>query len=92
MKILRLLNNQNLSIIIISLLLSLSSFAEEKLVDIWNLDKDVTEKISEENLSVEEKNEEIFFKYIPKKIDKRKFNKETSKENPFEVLKNLNLN
>ncbi len=60
MKILRLLNNKNLSIIIISLLLSFSSLAEEKPVDIWNLEKEKTEKISEENISVEEKNEEIF--------------------------------
>ena len=58
MKILKLLNNKNLSIIIISLLLSISSIAEEKPVDIWNLDKKETQNISEENLSVE-KNEEI---------------------------------
>ena len=45
MKILKLLNNKNLSIIIISLLLSFSSIAEEKPVDIWNLDKKET-KIS----------------------------------------------
>ena len=57
MKTLKLLNNKNLSIIIISLLLSLSSIAEEKPVDIWNLDKKETQNISEENLSVE-KNEE----------------------------------
>jgi len=57
MKILKLLNNTNLSIIFISLLLSLSSIAEEKPVDIWNLDKKETQNISEENLSVE-KNEE----------------------------------
>ena len=57
MKILKLLNNKNLSIIIISLLLSISSNAEEKPVDIWNLDKKETQNISEENLSVE-KNEE----------------------------------
>ncbi|MDC0939911.1 hypothetical protein OAR76_00130 [Candidatus Pelagibacter sp.] len=57
MKILKLLNNKNLSIIIISLLLSVSSIAEEKPVDIWNLDKKETQNISEENLSVE-KNEE----------------------------------
>ena len=38
-----------------------------------------------------EKNNEVFFKYIPKK--KVKFqNKENIKENPFGVLKNLNLN
>ncbi len=60
MKILKLLNNKNLSIIIISLLLSFSSIAEEKPVDIWNLEREKTEKISEENLSVEEKNQEIF--------------------------------
>ena len=60
MKILKLLNNKNLSIIIISLLLSFSSIAEEKPVDIWNLDKKETQNISEENLSIEEKNEEIF--------------------------------
>ena len=58
MKILKLLNNKNLSIIIISLLLSTSSIAEEKPVDIWNLDKKEIQNISEENLSVE-KNEEI---------------------------------
>ena len=57
MKILKLLNNKNLSIIIVSLLLSISSIAEEKPVDIWNLDKKETQNISEENLSVE-KNEE----------------------------------
>ena len=60
MKILKLLNKKNLSIIIISLLFCHSIFADEKPVDIWNLDKEKTEKISEENLSVEEKNEEIF--------------------------------
>ncbi len=58
MKILKLLNNKNLSIIIISILLSFSSIAEEKPVDIWNLDKKETQNISEENLSVE-KNKEI---------------------------------
>ena len=38
-----------------------------------------------------EKNNEIFFRYVPK----RKFlskNKENIKENPFKILKNLNLN
>ena len=51
MKILKLLNKKNLSIIIISLLLPLFSIAEEKPVDIWNIDKQETETISEENLS-----------------------------------------
>jgi hypothetical protein len=58
MKILKLLNKKNLSIIIVSLLLFFSSFAEEKPVDIWNIDKQKTETISEENISVE-KTEEI---------------------------------
>ena len=56
MKISKLLNKKNLSIIIFSLL-SLSSFAEDKPVDIWNIDKQEVETISEENLSVEKKKE-----------------------------------
>ncbi len=39
-----------------------------------------------------EKYDETFFIYMPKKIIKKNFNKKTSKENPFGVLKNLNLN
>ena len=45
MKILKLLNNKNLSITIISLLLSFSSIAEEKPVDIWNIDKKENQNI-----------------------------------------------
>jgi hypothetical protein len=54
MKILKLLNKKNLSIVIFSLF-SLSSFAEDKPVDIWNIEKQQTENISEENLSIENK-------------------------------------
>jgi hypothetical protein len=54
MKILKLLNKKNLSIVIFSLF-SLSSFAEDKPVDIWNIEKQETENISEENLSTENK-------------------------------------
>ena len=57
MKILKLLNKKNLSIIIFSLLLPFSTIAEEKPVDIWNIDNDESETISEENLSVEKKEE-----------------------------------
>tara|TARA_Y100001970_G_scaffold289735_1_gene421038 strand:- start:545 stop:3025 length:2481 start_codon:yes stop_codon:yes gene_type:complete len=39
-----------------------------------------------------EKDNEIFFKYIPKKKIKRDFIKKDIKESPFKVLKNLNLN
>ena len=38
-----------------------------------------------------EKNNEVYFKYIPKKKIKSR-NKENIKENPFGVLKHLNLN
>ncbi|MDC1025509.1 hypothetical protein OAQ82_00925 [Candidatus Pelagibacter sp.] len=56
MKILKLLNKKNLSIIIFSLL-SFSSLAEDKPVDIWNIEKQEVENISQENLSVENKQE-----------------------------------
>ena len=39
-----------------------------------------------------EKNEEIFFKYLPSKNQKKKFQKKGYKESPFDVLKSLNLN
>jgi hypothetical protein len=54
MKILKLLNKKNLSIVIFSLF-SFLSFAEDKPVDIWNIEKQETENISEENLSTENK-------------------------------------
>ena len=56
MKISKLLNKKNLSIVIFSLI-SLSSFAEDKPVDIWNINNQETETNSEENLSVEKKEE-----------------------------------
>ncbi|WP_435088496.1 hypothetical protein [Candidatus Pelagibacter bacterium nBUS_29] len=58
MKILKLLNKKNLSIIIVSLLLSFSTIAEEKPVDIWNLDKQEVDTVSEEKITVE-KTEEV---------------------------------
>ena len=39
-----------------------------------------------------EKDNEILFKYIPKKNKKQNFEKKIKKENPFRILKNLNLN
>ena len=38
-----------------------------------------------------EKKDEVFFKYFPSRNNKKIFNRKTSKENPFGVLKNLNL-
>ena len=57
MKILKLLNKRNLSIVIITLLFPFYLVAEEKPVDIWNIDKKEAESISEENLSIEKKEE-----------------------------------
>ena len=58
MKILKLLNKKNLSIIIISLLFSLSSIAEDEPVDIWNINKKEI-KASVEEITKNDKSEEI---------------------------------
>ena len=41
---------------------------------------------------ITEKDNDIFFKYMPKKIIKKSFNKKGKRENPFGVLKNLKIN
>ena len=43
------------------------------------------------NYKIMEKNNEVFFRYIPQKNNKKTFNKKISNESPFKVLKNLNL-
>ena len=43
------------------------------------------------NYKIFEKGEEIFFKYSPTKKFKKIASKKTSNENPFKILKNLNL-
>ena len=43
------------------------------------------------NYKIIEKNNEVFFKYFPPK-NKKIFNKKTTKESPFGVLKNINFN
>jgi ATP-dependent RNA helicase SUPV3L1/SUV3 len=43
------------------------------------------------NYKIIEKKEELFFKYIPKKNNKKEFNKKIIKESPFGILKNLDL-
>ena len=70
MKILKLLNKKNLSIIIISLLLSLPSIAEEKPVDIWNLEKQESDSVSEENLSLEKTEQESQNSIYKMQVDK----------------------
>ena len=72
MKILKLLNKKNLSIIIISLLLSLPSIAEEKPVDIWNLEKQESDSVSEENLSLEKTEQESQNSIYKMQVDKNK--------------------
>ena len=47
--------------------------------------------VSAMGYKVSEKENEIFFKYIPVKNYKKNFEKKNVKENPFKVLKNLNL-
>ena len=53
MKILKLLNKNYLSIIIIYLLSSFSLIAEDKPIDIWNIDKKETEDVIEQDSSAE---------------------------------------
>jgi len=48
--------------------------------------------IQKMNYRVTEKNEDLFFRYVPKKKPKKNIVKKDNKENPFGVLKNLNLN
>ena len=43
------------------------------------------------NYKIIEKDEKIYFRYKPKIINKKTFNKKITKENPFNVLKNLDL-
>ena len=73
MKTLKLLNKKNLSIIFISLLLTFSSIAKEKPVDIWNLDKKEVKPPIEENISGEKINEisesSIYDMQVDKNID-----------------------
>jgi hypothetical protein len=57
MKILKLLNKKNLSIVIFSLLITSSLIADDKPVDIWNIEKKGVDTISEENLSDENEQE-----------------------------------
>jgi hypothetical protein len=51
MRILKLLNKRNLSIVFIYLFSNIYVFAEDKPIDIWNIDKKETEIISETNIT-----------------------------------------
>ena len=47
--------------------------------------------IKKMNYEIIDKDEDMFLKYSPQKNFKKSFNKKDNKENPFSVLKNLNL-
>ena len=48
--------------------------------------------INKMNYKIIEKNDEIYFKYIPLKNYKKNFVKKTNRENPFGILRNINFN
>ena len=48
--------------------------------------------IQKMNYKTLEKDKDIYFKYSPQKQIKKKFEKTASLNNPFKILKNLNLN
>ena len=47
--------------------------------------------IKKMNYKITEKSEDLFFEYMPQKKNKKTLDKKINKENPFEVLKNLDL-
>ena len=63
-----------------------------EMLNLLGCNKDNFKKLIQKmNYKIIEKNEDIFFKYNPQKKAKKTFNKKTNKENPFRVLKDLNL-
>ena len=63
-----------------------------EMLNLLGCSKDNFKKLlSSMSYKVTEKNDEIFFKYMPKRHDKKKFNKQRNKETPFEILKTLNI-
>jgi len=63
-----------------------------EMLNLLGCSKDNFKKLIQKmNYKITEKNENLFFKYTPQKKNKKSFNKKINKENPFEVLKNLNL-
>ncbi|MDC3037628.1 hypothetical protein OA250_02320, partial [Candidatus Pelagibacter sp.] len=85
MKILKLLNNKYFSILIFYLLSGINTFAEEKPVDIWNLEKKETDIVLETNTSDQNQNistgSSIYDMQSNKKIDPIKLDQDVvSKE------------
>ena len=63
-----------------------------EMLNLLGCSKDNFKKLIQKmNYKITVKNEDLFFKYAPQKKFKKSFNKKVNKENPFDVLKNLNL-
>ncbi len=85
MRILKLLNNNYLSILIIIFLISVNALAEDEPIDIWNIDKNNTEETqsNDNQISLENSNEKTSKSSI--------FEKQTNKEfEKVEVTSSLN--
>ncbi len=81
MKIINLSNDKNKEIKLIPDMLNLLGCTKENFIKL----------LKKMGYKVFEKNEDTIFKYLPQKNHKKVL-KKVSKENPFGVLKNLNLN
>ena len=53
--------------------------------------KEISRSLKNMGYKINIKDNDIFFKYIPPKKTKKNFSNRSSKENPFKILKNLNL-
>jgi ATP-dependent RNA helicase SUPV3L1/SUV3 len=64
-----------------------------EMLNLLGCSKDNFKKLIQKmNYKIYEKNEDLYFRYMPKKNLKKTDRKKTIKENPFGILKNLNLN
>ena len=63
-----------------------------EMLNLLGCSKDTFKRLIQKmNYKVTEKNEDLFFRYMPQKKLKKTFDKKIKKENPFEILKDLNL-
>ena len=63
-----------------------------EMLNLLGCSKDNFKKLIQKmNYKIYEKNEDLYFRYMPKKNLKKTDRKKTIKENPFGILKNLNL-
>ena len=63
-----------------------------EMLNLLGCSKDNFKKLIQKmNYKILEKNDELYFKYLPQKRTKKIFIKKNTKENPFKILKNLNL-